>query len=105
MNKRTKIGLGGVAAVAALGAAGFGIAAGFDHDGDNDTPITGPDADKARAAALQAVGGGTAGEVEAENEGNIAYGVDVTKTDGTRVEVHLDQNYAYLGTENHGDHQ
>jgi hypothetical protein len=33
------------------------------------------------------------------NEGAAYYGVTVTKTDGTKVEVHEDQNFKVLGTE------
>ena len=95
MNRRTKIGIGaaGVLVVAAVGT-GIGYA-------DNDGPdITGPAADQARAAAVKAVPGSTAGEVEAEtNEGAAVYGVIVTKSDGTKLEVHLDKNYKFLGTE------
>ena len=95
MNRRTKIGIGaaGVLVVAAVGT-GIGYA-------DNDEPqITGSAADQARAAAVKAVPGSTAGEVESEtNEGAAVYGVIVTKSDGTKLEVHLDRNYKFLGTE------
>jgi len=93
MNRRTKIGIG-AAGVFVLAAVGTGI-------GYADEPqITGPPADQARAAAVKAVPGSTAGEVEAEtNEGAAMYGVIVTKSDGTKLEVHLDKNYHFLGTE------
>ena len=96
MNRRTKIGIGaaGVLVLAALGT-GIGYA---DNDGDHD--ITGPAADQARAAAVKAVPGSTAGEVESEtNEGAAVYGVVITKSDGTKLEVHLDKDYHFLGTE------
>jgi hypothetical protein len=96
MNRRTKIGIGaaGVFVLAAVGT-GTGYA---DNDGGPD--ITGPAADQARAAAVKAVPGSTAGEVESEtNEGAAVYGVVVTKSDGTKLEVHLDKNYHFLGTE------
>ncbi|AMC62493.1 Possible exported protein [Mycobacterium tuberculosis] len=49
---------------------------------------------------MQAVPGGTAGEVETETgEGAAAYGVLVTRPDGTRVEVHLDRDFRVLDTE------
>ena len=54
----------------------------------------------ARHRAVKAVPGSTAGAVEAEtNEGAAVYGVIVTKSDGTKLEVHLDKNYKFLGTE------
>jgi hypothetical protein len=93
MNRRTKIGIGaaGVFVLAALGT-GTGYA--------DEPHITGPAADQARAAAVKAVPGSTAGAVEAEtNEGAAVYGVIVTKSDGTKLEVHLDKNYNFLGTE------
>ncbi|WP_204078991.1 PepSY domain-containing protein [Mycobacterium riyadhense] len=96
MNHRTKISVGIAASAVALAAAGIGIAAAD----DDETPVTGPAADQARAAAIQAVPGGRAGEVDQEtNEGAAFYGVKVTKPDGTTVEVHLDQNFRVLGTQ------
>jgi hypothetical protein len=55
-------------------------------------PVTGAAADKARAAAVKAVGGGTAGAVTTDVSGN-GYEVTVTKSDGSKVEVHLDQSF------------
>ena len=93
MKIRTKIGIG-VASAAIL--AGIGIGGGV---AVADQEITGPAADQARTAAVQAVPG-KAGKVEKEtNEGAAYYGVLVTKTDGTQVEVHLDQGFHFLGTE------
>ncbi|HWF71616.1 MAG TPA: PepSY domain-containing protein [Mycobacterium sp.] len=92
MRVRTRIGIG-VASAAALAAIGVGVA------GADDQEITGPAADQARAAAIQAVPG-KAGKVEKEtNEGAAYYGVLVTKPDGTQVEVHLDQGFHFQGTE------
>lgn len=92
MRVRTRIGIG-VAGAAVLAALGVGVAVADDQE------ITGPAADQARAAALQAVPG-KAGKVEKEtNEGAAYYGVLVTKSDGTQVEVHLDQAFHFLGTE------
>lgn len=92
MRVRTRIGIGVVSA-AALAAIGVGVAAA------DDLEITGPAADQARAAAVQAIPG-KAGKVEKEtNEGAAYYGVLVTKTDGTQVEVNLDQGFHFLGTE------
>ena len=92
MKIRTKFGIG-VASAAVLAGVGVGIAV---ADGPE---VTGPDADQARTAATQAVPG-KAGKVEKEtNEGAAYYGVLVTKTDGTQVEVHLDQGFHFVGTE------
>lgn len=92
MRIRTKIGIG-IAGAAVVAAVGVGVAA---ADGQE---VTGPAADQARTAAVQAVPG-KAGKVEKEtNEGAAYYGVLVTKTDGTQTEVHLDQGFHFLGTE------
>lgn len=92
MRARTKIGIG-VASATVLTAIGVGVAVADDQE------ITGPAADQARAAAVQAIPG-KAGKVEKEtNEGVAYYGVVVTKPDGTQVEVHLDQGFHFVGTE------
>ena len=44
------------------------------------------------AAAAKAVGGGTAGAVTTDVSGN-GHEVTVTKSDGSKVEVHLDQSF------------
>ncbi len=54
--------------------------------------VTGTAADKAKAAAVQAVGGGTAGTVTTDFTGN-GYEVTVTKTNGSKVEIHLDKSF------------
>lgn len=92
MRAITKIGIG-VAGAAALTAIGVGVAVADDQE------ITGAAADQARAAAVQAIPG-KAGKVEKEtNEGAAYYGVLVTKSDGSQVEVHLDQGFHFVGTE------
>lgn len=97
MNRRARIAATAAAGVAIVAAAGAGI--GYAFDGDDDE-VTGPAADRARAAAVEAVPGGTAGEVETESdEGAAAYGVQVTAPDGTALEVHLDKDLKVVGTE------
>jgi len=93
MRVRTRIGIG-VASVAALAGVGAGVFVAVADDSE----VTGPPADQARAAAVQAIPG-KAGKVEKETDAGAAYGVLVTKTDGTQVEVHLDQGFHLLGTE------
>lgn len=60
-----------------------------------ETPVTGANATKAQAAAVKAVGGGTAGAVTADFT-KSGYEVTVTKTDGTPSEVHLDSTFAVM---------
>ena len=55
-------------------------------------PVTGTDASQAQAAAVAAVGSGTAGDVTTDVSGN-GYEVTVTKSDGSKVEVHLDNAF------------
>jgi hypothetical protein len=61
------------------------------HEGA-ENPVTGTTAAKARAAAVKAVGGGTAGEVTTDYS-QQGYEVTVTKPDGTKTEVHLDSSF------------
>jgi uncharacterized membrane protein YkoI len=60
---------------------------------DQEKPVTGTAADKAKAAAEKSVGSGsTATEVETDFTGN-GYEVTVKKADGSTVEVHLDKSF------------
>jgi len=61
-------------------------------------PVTGSAAAKAQAAAVKQVGGGKAGAVTTDVSGS-GYEVTVTKSDGSKVEVHLDQSF---GLDGHG---
>src|SRR3954452_4371092 len=61
-------------------------------------PVTGSNASSAQAAAVKAVGGGTAGAVTTDVSGN-GYEVTVTKSDGSQVEVHLNSSF---GVDDHG---
>jgi hypothetical protein len=84
------------AAVIALAAGGLGVATAV---GGDDESVTGPDADKAKSAALQAVGGGTVTEVEHQDgDGGGVYEVEVERADGSQVEVHLDGAFNPVGT-------
>ena len=59
---------------------------------DHEKAVTGEAADKAKAAALKAVGEGTAGDVTTDYFGN-GYEVTVTQSDGSKVEVHVDSSF------------
>jgi hypothetical protein len=65
---------------------------------DAEKPVTGDAASKAQAAAVKAVGSGTAGAVTTDFTGN-GYEVTVTRSDGSSVEVHLDGSFTL---EDHG---
>jgi uncharacterized membrane protein YkoI len=84
------------AAVAALGAGGAGIA--YAVGDDSEEQLSGPAAERAKSAALDAVGGGTVTEVERADDGNGAYEVEVKRADGSQVEVAIDEGFQALGT-------
>jgi hypothetical protein len=62
---------------------------------DAEKPVTGGDAAKAQAAAVKAAGGGTAGDVTTDYFGK-GYEVTVTKSDGSKVEYHLDSSFQVM---------
>jgi uncharacterized membrane protein YkoI len=97
MQFRAKV-AAGVAVLALAGAAGTAVAAagGGGGDDDGDQPVTGPEADRATAAAVDATGGGTANAVERDNENGATWEVEVTKPDGATVDVRLDENYGVV---------
>jgi hypothetical protein len=59
---------------------------------DAEKTVTGTAATKVQAAAVRSVGSGTAGTVTTDFTGN-GYEVTVTKSDGSKVEVHLDSSF------------
>ena len=95
LNARTLVIAAAVAMLVALGVgAGIAYAAG----GDSGEQLTGPDAQKAKSAAIAAVGGGTVTEVERDDgNGTGAFEVEVTRDDGSQLEVHLDGGYDVVG--------
>lgn len=70
---------------------------------DAEKPVTGAAAAKAKAAAVKSVGSGTAGAVTTDMTGQ-GFETTVTKSDGTKVEVHLDSSYNVMqgGPGGHG---
>jgi hypothetical protein len=62
---------------------------------DAEKPVTGEDAEKAKTAAVKAAGGGTAGDVTTDYFGK-GYEVTVTKSDGSKVEIHLDSSFEVM---------
>ncbi len=62
---------------------------------DAEKTVTGTAADKAKAAAIKAEGGGTAGTVTTDFTGD-GYEVTITKTNGSKVEVHLDKSFKVM---------
>jgi uncharacterized membrane protein YkoI len=102
MKKRTLI---AALAIAALGAGGTAIAgaAGGGDDGDgHDKAISGSALDRASAAALKATGGGKVSETEVGDEESY-YEVEVTRADGSQVDVQLDRGFDVVGQQ--ADHE
>ncbi len=65
--------------------------------------LSGSGAVKATAAALRATKGGTANSVERDGENGATWEVEVTKTDGTTVDVRLDESYGVVVIEGDGE--
>ena len=101
-SKMKKVVLGVLALAAlALGGAAIAGATGGDDDG-SERAITGNALDRASAAALQETGGGKVTGTEAGDEEG-AYEVEVTRSDGSQVDVHLDDRFNVLNEVDDGD--
>jgi uncharacterized membrane protein YkoI len=109
MNNRLKSGLIAAAAVAALagggaaiaGATGGGDEASARGDDGAGQPITGSALDKAKSVALQQTGGGQVTGSEIRDEEGY-YEIEVTRADGSQVDVHMDRNYNVLDSQSDG---
>ena len=101
-SKMKKVVLGVLALAAlALGGAAIAGATGGDDDG-SERAFTGEALDRASAAALQETGGGQVTGTEAGDEEG-AYEVEVTRSDGSQVDVHLDEGFNVLNQVDDGD--
>jgi uncharacterized membrane protein YkoI len=86
----------------ALGGAAIAGAAGGGDDDKTDKPIAGQSLERAKAAALAETGGGKVTGTEAGDEEG-AYEVEVTRADGSQVDVHLDKSFNVLGQADDSD--
>ena len=86
----------GAAVGAAAVAIGTGIATAQPDDGEG-TPITGEALTKASQAALSFTGGGTVTGSEVGDEQSY-YQVEVTKADGSQVDVQLNDSFVMVGS-------
>ena len=93
MNTRMLKILVGAAVVAAMALGGSAIARATGAFDDGDRQLRGPEADRARAAALLATDGGTVNAVERDTENGATYEVEVTRKDGSTVDVRLDGSF------------
>lgn len=100
MNKKSAV-LAGAGAAVLLGAAGAGAAIASSDDDATQQPITGPALDRATRVALQETGGGRVTETEVNDEESY-YQVEVTRDDGTQVDVNLDRQFNVVKTKTEG---
>ena len=95
---------GGIVLAAALvgGAAGAG---GFEPGEEGSRDYTQQQAERASEAALAATDGGTVNEVERDDEDGATWEVEVTRPDGTTVDVRLDEDYAVVVIEDDSERE
>ena len=86
----------------ALSAGGVGVAVAGGESEEAREQVSGPGADRARAAAL-AHHPGTANAVERDSEDGATWEVEITGTDGRTVDVRLDENYEVMAVEGDGE--
>lgn len=87
----------GTSALALAGLAGGGAAWATAGD-DAGERVGGPAAERAAAAALSHVGAGTLEGIERGDDGRSAWEVEITRADGSTVEVQLDASYNVLAS-------
>ena len=94
LNRRLLIVAASAAVLAVAAVAGIAQAV-----SGSEESVPGAIAQKARIAAVAATGGGTALEVERQDgDGAGVYEVEVRRTDGSKVEVHLDAHFRAIDT-------
>jgi uncharacterized protein with LGFP repeats len=86
-----------VAAVAVLLLVGAGVAYAAGSGDDSSAQPAGSNIEKAKSIALDHTNGGRVTGTEVEDEEGY-YEVEVTRDDGSQVDVHLDRNFNVLGT-------
>ena len=91
----------GIGSAIVIGVAGGSTVAAVNQS--DDESVTGPGADSAKAAALEILGGGTVNEVELDNEDGATWEVEVTKPDGSTVDVRLDDAFGLVVIEDDSD--
>ena len=89
-----------VAGVAVLAALGLGGAAYVQASGDDgEGSASGPGAAAATSAALKVIKGGEVNAVERDGEKGATWEVEVTKPDGSTVDVRLDAAYTLVAVD------
>lgn len=93
MAGKRKIAVITLGVMAPLVLAGIAFAGGVGIDDDGDQRLTGKTREQAVAAALKATDGGKATETELDSENGATYEVEVKRTDGSSVDVRLDESF------------
>jgi uncharacterized membrane protein YkoI len=97
--KRTAIAVG---VVAVVGLGGAAVAGAVGDDDATEKPITGAALEQASKAALAHTGGGEVTGTEVGDEESY-YEVEVTRPDGSQVDVQLDRGFNVVGQK--ADHE
>jgi hypothetical protein len=100
MRRSVMVGAVSLAAVAAVAIGGVAVASGGD---DGEGHVTSEQAAAATEAALSATNGGVANSVERDSENGATWEVEVTRPNGTTVDVRLDGSYDVVVIEGDGD--
>jgi len=98
MNRKKLAATAAAAAILALG----GVSGIAYATGDSSEQATGSGIDKAKSAALDHANGGRVSGTEVGDEEGY-YEIEVTRDDGSQVDVHLDRGLNILGTS--ADHE
>lgn len=99
MRMRSKALIASGATVAGLAVGGVAVAQGGDDVEQGSGAVSSQERDAAEKAALEETGGGTVNAVERDSEDGATFEVEVTTTDGSMVDVRLDENYAVVVVE------
>ncbi len=99
MNRKKLAATAAAAAILALGGVS-GIA--YATGGDSAEQATGPNIEQAKSAALDHTNGGRVSGTEIGDEEGY-YEIEVTRDDGSQVDVHFDKNFNFLVTK--ADHE
>ncbi len=99
MNKKKLVASAAAAAILTLGGVS-GIA--YATGGDSPEQATGPGTEKAKSAALAHTNGGRVTGTEIDDEEGY-YEIEVTRDDGSQVDVQLDRGFNVLGSAADGE--
>ena len=96
INARTMLIAAAIATLLLVGA-GVAYATGSSGDDSSEQQATGPGIEKAKSVALDHTNGGRVTGTEVGDEEGY-YEIEVTRDDGSQVDVHLDRDFNVLST-------